>query len=440
MSALILLALLSLALPTDDPVLERASQEVSKLVCAALVGDEPERERARERLNTLGRKEVPAVVALVLNPPQALEDLDLANAALRCRELLLDTIERLPEDAVSAAVRAEIAAAEGDDPLRACIAILGRTGSHEAIDPMLECSARLTSPTREGIRSEETIVDAFARVLRRDERAIERLYRAFRELSARERALVVASLGSSTTSAGLHVLVEILGQDAELALDALVEIEQVTRRGLWLDENACAVLRSCLDQRQEEELRYAILSLGHLGDAESVWRLIQLLDDPLERIRTSSLKSLQAISGVELPADPTRWVARYESELRWHEIDLRRLRRELSSRDHSDVIRAIVELSQNRTFRNEIVYDLCPLLFHRDRRIVQATCSALGQIGTLRAAPCLVQLLGEAEDNRFAELGGEALQALTGLDLPPTNEAWTAALASLGQRDELEHR
>ncbi len=440
MSAL-LLALLSSPLLTDDPLsVERVSQQVLELVCAALIGDEPEQERARERLNALGSKEAPAVVALVLNPPQALEDLDLANAALRCRELLLDTLERLPGDAVSAAVHAEITAAEGDDPLRACIAILGRTGSHEALDSMLECATRLEAPTRDGIRSEETIVEAFARVVRRDERATSRLVRRFPELPGRERALVVASLGSSATSEGLHALVEILARDPELALDALVEIERVTRQGLWLDENACSILRSSLDQRQDEELRYAILCLGHLGDAESFPRLIQLLDDPLERIRSSSLKSLQAISGVELPADPARWLARYESENRWHEIDLRRLRRELSSRDHSAVIRAIVELSQNSTFRNEIVYDLCPLLFHRDRRIVQAACSALAQIGTLRAAPCLLQLLSDDEDGRFAELGAEALRTLTGLDLPPTNDAWTAALGSLGQRDELEHR
>jgi hypothetical protein len=78
--------------------------------------------------------------------------------------------------------------------------------------------------------------------------------------------------------------------------------------------------------------------------------------------------------------------------------------------------------------RHEAAAAMAPLVESPDETIVTAVLEALVAAGSERAVVGLVEALGHVEPER-AERVHAVLVRLTGIEAPPTEEAWRAVLA-----------
>ena len=362
-------------------------------------------------LAALGPEAVPLLFSVLCQGP--LED-----------RTLIEALVRLPRRPVLEHLRG---AATGEAPLEPRLVaarVLGRIAEGESLEILLEVAAGIDPPQLEQVRVRRCIEGALIRILRGHPEAILILQRDLLRLPEPLLPIVARSLPAGRHALGLEVLFDLLDRDP--SLDAVV-LERVSSlagspHDSALDGSLWRV-RGLTDSPDWEVRRGSALALGHLQDPTSVPQLIRMLEDPDPRVGQSALWALRNLSERRLGGDPRRWTDWYEGERAWFETVGSRLVEDLRSEDPEAVVAAAARLCRRPLYRHTAAAVLGPLLGRGDPRIARAIAPALQRTGSRRAVPYLVPGL-QHPDPEVARAAHAALEALTGLSLPPEREVW----------------
>jgi hypothetical protein len=421
----------ALAVPQEpEPARARAREPLLEGVWRSLAlgseGDAEARERAVAALVALGPPVVPALVDVLAGfepPPRprtegARSQAGLLDDAAAWQPLAIAALRWLPEDELLGAVRAKTMGKGVPREQRiAGIRILGGGGTAPAAMLMLESTAEMAEIELARMLVQRPIVDALAAILDRDGSAYGALEERIAELPPRLLPLIAQALAEAGAPRGLELLLGLLQRDRDLDLVLVRSIAELAGKGeVWLEEPRYAYLRRFLDDIEPQMRQAAALALGRVQDLASFEPMIARLEDPDPRVQRAALWSLQAMSGLKLPANPRHWSAWHAAEIDWLERDLARLERRLRSRSSAEVVEAIAELARHRLFRHETA----PLVFDSlecaDPGIASSACAALEQLRSARAVPALTGALTHKHPAVRAA-AASALRALTGKDV-----------------------
>jgi hypothetical protein len=130
------------------------------------------------------------------------------------------------------------------------------------------------------------------------------------------------------------------------------------------------------------------------------------------------------MSGMGVGESVKLWRRWYAEEKAWQLEQRDRVFEELRSPSRSRATAAIKEIARHRLDRHELAADLADQLFWLPTDLWPLTCHVLGQLGSPRAAPVLVEVLLE-EDSSLAEASRSALRRITGQDRGLDSQAWS---------------
>ena len=119
------------------------------------------------------------------------------------------------------------------------------------------------------------------------------------------------------------------------------------------------------------------------------------------------------------------WSAWHEAELAWFDTHEARIHAQLRSDRNGDVAAALQVVARRRLSRERLTETVLPSLGHEQAPIRGLTCVVLGKLGSSRALPDLVDMLGDPDDGVSAAAHG-ALQAITERDFEADPERISA--------------
>ena len=186
-------------------------------------------------------------------------------------------------------------------------------------------------------------------------------------------------------------------------------------------------VRAYLWKGDNQRVRAAAQALGELEDFESIENLIDLLVSEESSIRGAAHWALERITGLSLTADAERWRNWYEDQEKWYRTRLPELVKALADPDTGAVFRALQELAGRRYERHALSRHVETVLEHDSAQLRALACMTLGRLGSGNSTLSLVERL-EDPDSEVARAASNALERITGLELPPSVEAWNEAL------------
>jgi HEAT repeat protein len=224
------------------------------------------------------------------------------------------------------------------------------------------------------------------------------------------------------------VLERLAGRTAETDAAVLNEVAKIAENLYSVSPERCYPwIRPMLHGDDQRTRSRAIGTLVDLGDARSIPDFIEMLEDPARRVQASARQALEQFSGRKLGQETLPWNKWYSAQREWLETEALALREQIDSQDPAEVVAAVGALSQRRVFREELVEVLSNGLWREESEIVAATCLALGQLGSKRAAPYLLDALRDSEE-LVRNSAWSALKLLTAEDLPLEYAAWAQRL------------
>jgi len=250
-------------------------------------------------------------------------------------------------------------------------------------------------------------------------------------LDAGQRVRVIRSLGQ-------HGQARPYGSERTLALLADLLVEFKPYRTMILaqmgrldsssaEAGAMARVRGLLGSPDRAVQREAVLTVGKLEDMESFGLLIDMLEHEDKRLQSTVHWSLKRISGRTFRPDPRQWRAWHRAENTWWAERAPELFGLLTGEKAGDMAVALNELATHRLFRHSIAAALSPLFDSRRNDIVLLCCSAAYSLRSRAVLPGLVQSLSHP-DARIQNKALQGLTLITGIDLPPSADAWREAL------------
>jgi HEAT repeat protein len=171
-----------------------------------------------------------------------------------------------------------------------------------------------------------------------------------------------------------------------------------------------------------------MLALGALHDELSALPLIEALQTDHPGERRTAFAALRQLSGCELPDRSESWRAWFRAEHAWWRGEAEATLERLRSEDDAEVVAAVRSLGERSLRRDELSLHLMPLLrTHPSPTVRRQVTLALARLGDPVALRALVMALEDPEEDvrNGAHVG---LSSISGLSLPATSQAWTAAL------------
>ena len=315
--------------------------------------------------------------------------------------------------------------AEGTNGLRvSLLRLLTEIGSAEEMPLAVAASETASEDVRRRVADALTL--ATEGILRRDQRTWVGLSAEAKRSSAATTDALLRAAGRVGGPRGAEVLGDLLGFAPELDHAVLSQLSCAVRPlhdGLpaWIAER----VRGYLAHTNSQVQRTAATLSGDLNDHEAVPRLIDLLTHDAAPVRSASAWGLGEITGLRLGEDHARWNDWYSKESSWFGERAEQLFIELESPDPTTVRAALFEVARHQIHRDTLAIRVRHTLDHEDPAIRNTACSVLGQLGVRATAPDLIALL----HGDTARAARDALEAITGLNLPADPDAWNEALS-----------
>lgn len=327
------------------------------------------------------------------------------------------------------------AAADGAPSARRIevVRILGRLGTPQAVEPLLEVAEGF-GPLPLTYRSvREPLAAALVATLSAgpcEGLAPQRLAWLDPEL----RLFFAESLGRVRRRHAVRLAAELLEEareDDRAWEAALVDGLVASRAEIpWcFDELLDYELREHVERRlashDPDVRRAAAVHAGQLRDPELAAVLVELLEDDDPSVALAAHHALRGASGLELARDA--WPDWFEEQERWRAEHLDAELDRLGDDDPAVVARALRALAQRPLLGAAVELEIAAVLEHPRAEAVLAALRALELIGAARVAPFVVPLL-EAEDEVVATAAAATLARLTARLATPDADAWREAL------------
>jgi HEAT repeat protein len=236
---------------------------------------------------------------------------------------------------------------------------------------------------------------------------------------------IVEALSTQGSGAATRILADLLGRSP--GLDPLL-LARLAERGRLRESGAESVfecVRRYLKKTDPALVYGAVLACGRLGDDGAVETLVDLLAHADERLRGGIFRALERISGLGLGQDAARWTSWYRSESRWWEGEAEGLLLRIERGRGLEFVRAAREALEHRLFRDRIAEAFAQTLQLGGDEEVLLACRALEQLRARIAVPGLIECL-ERDDPLVRRAAWKALRAITGVELPPEVDSWSA--------------
>jgi hypothetical protein len=302
---------------------------------------------------------------------------------------------------------------------RNAFAILGQIGHPKSISFMVT----LASTARDD-RTAPHLQAALAGVARRDTRALDTIRDESFHTDDWLTPVLLRSMGDAGVREGLRVLAPLLFARDEFTAIVLAQIGSIAERvGPPFTESLVSDVRPFLHSQDSGVRAASARAVGHLGDIDSMARLIELLDTTSAQVRSESLSSLKQIAGRTFGTDTKRWQSWHLGELAWWRSTWPNLRETLQSSEPAEVAQAMRAVVRRRLFRDQVAEEVSKLLFDPDPILRRLACQSLGQLGS--EVP-LIALMGTLDDpdEEVARSAHQALARLTSLQLPADSNGW----------------
>lgn len=396
LTASIVATLASGAVFADARRSDSTSDVVGILVEHRLSG---ETDTARRALAELGPDAVPAICSVLSGRTTGAEHgFEGPLVDPPTRTVLVEAMRTWPTEAV---VERLVATLDGDvtlsDRLRIVdlIGELGGRGSLAAIFDQLEA---LDPGERQHRIVTSSFSAAFERIARRDSHVVETIAARLHELDPALLPGLATTLGELSVGSGLDILERMLRRSSQIDVAVLQAV------GHWKPwkpeyvEGDCAGLaRSLLHSSDHTVRRQAVITLGELGDVESVPDMIERLSDPDRSVQQAAQRALQEISGLRWTADASRWQRWFAEENAWFEATAPDLERLGNQRDPAAFAAILQQARLHPVFGDRLARTIIPLLEHPASIIATSAAQALGRLGHPSAVYPLVRAL---EDDR----------------------------------------
>lgn len=389
-----------------------------------------------ERLGALPPDALPILFGLVetghLPPAPDAED----GAPRRLTEgqeaAALAGMRALGRGAVREYVAARLAGNPGIATRVASLRVLGAMGGAGELE--LAVSAAMPSADRNAPfpRVVEAFVEAAEAILRRDSRALRSVDFVIRGTHRALRHHLVKAVGATRSARGIEPLADLLGEDPRLDVVLLTQIARLGPSARPpIDVAILRNVREYLWSDDEQLVREAAHVTGVLDDFEAMQRLVELVRDPRTPIRESAHWALRRMTGLALRADARLWRSWYAAESSWYRERAPGLVESLRHETAGEVVKALSELARHRLHRHRLAVEIEAVLRHERAHVRRLGCIALRQLGSPVAVPALVERLLDPDESVILA-AGNALRSLTGLELPPSFDAWQDSAGPTG--------
>jgi len=410
-------------------------RKVREILAPPTEGTVPVQEEIVGELAGLGAEAVPTLLAFLTGEVMLFEadqpaELGWAGSDWSSREdiVILDTLALLPSKRVLDEVRRMVGDNADYGVRMVAMRVLARVTSAGAFDVWHHVVSGIEPVMLMRAGDGGPIEEALTSILARDRSAYRALVRSVPELEPPLWPTVARAVGNAGQEAGLEVLERLAGRTPETDAAVLAEVAVIAEGLYSVSPDRCySWIRPMLHADDQRTRSRAIATLVDLGDADSIPNFVDMLDDPARRVQRGARQALEQLSGRKLGQEPDAWDQWYTLQLRWLETEAVVLREKIDSHDPAEVVAAVGALSQRRVFREELVEMLANALGRKEAEIVAATCIALGQLGSKRAAPYLLDALRDPED-LVRDSAWRALKLLTDEDLPREYEVWARRL------------
>jgi len=344
------------------------------------------------------------------------------------RELLLGALQQLPPEPALARIELELKAGPGFERAWAALHVWSAVGTPEDLVRGLEFAAASMDGSARDRLLERAAEQAAQRSLLRRPEGHEALRRNFQRIDPRLRLELILAVGATRDGRAAGLLADVLDSDPELAPAALAQAQVIRRSN---DARVHAALRSELREQLRAESvptrTVALRALGVQRDWQSVERMLELLDDPDERVRESALWALERATDLHWRG-PDAWRAWNAAEMRWGDERLERVIEQLQSSAPGQLLPALEEVARHPLFAESTSSWAVDALGAAAAEVRRAAAEALGKLGDPQACAGLVEALEDAEPE-VARAAHVALSRICGLDLPAEAQLWRAALA-----------
>lgn len=269
---------------------------------------------------------------------------------------------------------------------------------------------------------------ALAKHLAGFELEFDALPRRWDELSQDLLVSTVRGVGASEQGRGIPLLVDELERETRATGVFLAQLAKLVPFASEEEEERLRfALREALDAEHEGLRKSAAVTLGRLGDVESIPALVRALESGSAGLRRTAHWSLRRITALSFPDDARRWASWYEAEQEWLAATAPRLLDDLQSPDDAAVAAAARELSLHPLHRERYAPALTVLLDEESETLRVLACDCLAQLGDESVLDELYEAFAYDVESVHRR-AWKALQSLTGLDLPPDPELWREAL------------
>lgn len=298
----------------------------------------------------------------------------------------------------------------------------------------LRLAPRLASPIEEQQHDpllRDLLQALFERALDGDRSTPSVLTDVYEELDPELAVAVVRAGASRATGDSLAFLGGLLGRQPRVDALVLYHMQRLARSPAALThdrrEQLGRQLRGLLHDADSALAGSAASLAGRLADVQAVPQLIELLEHRGPAVRDKAHQALCAITQCSIAPDSQRWRMYYEAELVWYREGAPRALGALRSLRDEDVVRAVLELSAHRLFREELCEPLLDLLEFPQPSLRALGVAAVAKQGSVRAVPRLIEGL-EDPSSEFRAACEQALVRITGWQQPSA-----AGLAGLAQ-------
>jgi len=340
------------------------------------------------------------------------------------RALVYDVLRSWPARKVVSRIDARVDARSPLGERMVALRLLGEVGDATAMPVVSDIVVSFTPEEARPVQVRATIETTLRKILIRDRSAYGDLSDMVGAVGEHHLPPIVEALGEGGGAKGQPILERLLGRSDELDLLVLEALGKMDRWDPDADFERCArVVRRFLDSPDPLFRRQAAVSLGRLGDGESVADLIEALEDDDRRVKRGALWGLHEITNLRFDGHQERWLVWQAEQAEWYDSRSTDLAALLQAAEVGRAVAALREIGEHRLFAGELIEDVAAALRHESPEVAAYACGTLAQLAHPAAFPFLLEALDDTR-NMVRAAAGRSLQVLTGQTFPPASNIW----------------
>ena len=269
-------------------------------------------------------------------------------------DLFLAALGELPARRVVAWLDTHVAAdAEHEDRL-AALRVLAELESPEALGAVLRYGEEVGALALRYRSVQKPLEAALGRTLESDpDRVARDLEGRLADLDPELLATLATAIGRTGRPEYLRALDRMVEQDGEVGVRALEAVPELVSVAPWrFDDEPRELVRDRLNDSDWRFRRAAAFAAGRLEDTEAFGRLVLLLDENNEAVRSAAGWAVRELSGLRQDKSATGWLEWYRDEETWARERGPELQDALESGEPATVAAAVRELLLHPVFRD----------------------------------------------------------------------------------------